>query len=351
MFQQLPLFERPDDEDDALVLEALPDAPADLAAYAHIIVFFSGGKDSIAALLTLLEAGAPHERIELWHHEIDGREGSCLMDWPCTPAYCRAFAQAFALPLYASWKVGGFERELLRDQAPTAPTAFETPDGSVQVAGGQSQKRGTRRRFPQLSADLSVRWCSAYLKIDVASRAICNQERFRGARVLVVSGERAEESPCRARYRRFEPHRTDRRSGALQRHIDHWRPVHQDSEAAIWERLRRWRINVHPCYRLGWGRCSCAGCIFGSDDQWASLRAIHPQQFAAIAAYEQQFDRTIRRGEALRVAVERGRPYSAINPVDVAAALSSEWHEPIILPPDVPWRLPAGAFGDAAGPT
>jgi hypothetical protein len=86
------------------------------------------------------------------------------MDWPVTPAYCRTFAAAFNLPLYNSWKIGGFERELLRADAPTAPTRFETPDGQVQQVGGVSDKLGTRQRFPQMSADLYVRWCSAYLK-------------------------------------------------------------------------------------------------------------------------------------------------------------------------------------------
>lgn len=142
MFQQLPLFEPPGDEDDALVLEALLDAPADLASYAFIIVFFSGGKDSIAALLTLLEAGASRERIELWHHEIDGREGSHLMDWPCTPAYCRAFAQAFALPLYASWKVGGFERELLRDRRPRLRQRLRLLTAACKWSVGRARSAG-----------------------------------------------------------------------------------------------------------------------------------------------------------------------------------------------------------------
>lgn len=354
--QQHRLFE-------PLLIEPLAAAPADLAAYDHIIVFFSGGKDSIASVLTLFEAGAPRERIELWHHDVDGREGSHLMDWPCTPAYCRAFASAFDLPICFSWKVGGFEGELLRQDAPTAATAFETPAGDVCFVGGHSSKRSTRRRFPQVSADLRVRWCSAYLKIDVAARAICNQPRFLGKQTLVASGERAEESAARAQYCRFAPHRTDPRaqrhpqfSGAArrrrtERHVDHWRPIHGWSAAEVWDALRRWRINPHPCYRLGWGRCSCAGCIFLSDDGWASLRAVNPAQFERLAAYEQEFGHTIRRSESIVVAADRGTPYASITPAAIAAALSPTFDEPIILPPDVAWQLPAGAYGDTAGPT
>jgi len=91
------------------------------------------------------------------------------MDWPCTTAYCQAVARALDVPLYLSWREGGFLREMLRDGTPTAPICFQTPDGTMQRAGGAGQP-GTRLRFPQVSADLSQRWCSAYLKIDCATR-------------------------------------------------------------------------------------------------------------------------------------------------------------------------------------
>ena len=44
---------------------------ADLAVYDRILVAFSGGKDSLAALLHLLELGVDPARIELHHHDVD----------------------------------------------------------------------------------------------------------------------------------------------------------------------------------------------------------------------------------------------------------------------------------------
>ncbi|MCG7353737.1 hypothetical protein [Roseomonas mucosa] len=73
----------------------------DLASYDHIVLFTSGGKDSTACLLHLLDCGMPPERIELHHHEVDGR-GAPFMDWPVTGAYVAAQAAAFGLPLYHS---------------------------------------------------------------------------------------------------------------------------------------------------------------------------------------------------------------------------------------------------------
>jgi len=120
----------------------------DLGSYDHIICAFSGGKDSLACVLRLLELGV-RGKIELWHHDIDGREGSNLMDWPVTRAYVLRFAEALGLKIYFSWKKFGFEGELLRNNTATASTCFEVPGGEVVTVGGDSGKLGTRRKFPQ----------------------------------------------------------------------------------------------------------------------------------------------------------------------------------------------------------
>ena len=86
-----------------------------LNQYDTIIVAFSGGKDSTACFLHLLDIGVPKEKIELWHHSIDGEPGSePFMDWPITESYCKNFADAFKVPIYFSWRHGGFKRELLK---------------------------------------------------------------------------------------------------------------------------------------------------------------------------------------------------------------------------------------------
>lgn len=319
-----------------------------LNGYDHIIVYFSGGKDSLACVLHLLEQSVDVSKIELWHHDVDGREGGKLkMDWPVTRDYCRAVAEALGIPIYFSWKVGGFEREMLRENALTAPTRFETPSGEIGQAGGTRGKRNTRRKFPQVSANLSVRWCSAYLKIDVATISLNNQERFHGKRVLTVSGERAEESAARAEYAEFEPDRADRRNGKrVKRHIDRWRPVLHWLEKEVWDIIERWAINPHPAYHLGWGRVSCMTCIFGSNHQWGSVAEIAPQAIEIIAEYEQEFGLTIHRTMSVgeRVAIGQAYPMNGYRSV----ALSGSYDQPVFVND---WELPAGAFGESCGPT
>lgn len=325
------------------------DTTPDFASYDRVLVMFSGGKDSLVCLLHLLDCGVPREKIELWHHDVDGREGSTLMDWPVTRDYCAKVAAAFDLPIYFSWRAGGFEREMLREGTATAPVFFETPSGTQQ-AGGKGPPN-TRRMFPQVSADLSVRWCSAYLKIDVCATAIRNQARFVGKRTLVVTGERAQESTARAKYLTFERHRSDTRDGrpTSRRHVDHWRPVHGWLEERVWETIERHGVAPHPAYVVGWGRVSCAACIFGSPSQWASLRAIAPAQVEKIADHERTFGKTIQRKLTVLQSADKGKPYT-MDPPAVAAVLSPVFDAPVFQAPGT-WKLPAGAFGESCGPT
>lgn len=325
----------------------------ELNSYERVIVAFSGGKDSVACVLDMIDQGLDVSRLELWHHRVDGWDGD-LMDWPVTNGYCLAFAKALGVPLYFTWKQGGFEGEMLRENSRTQPISFESPqpDGSVIVVstGGKGGKESTRLAFPQVSADLSVRYCSAYLKIDNARTALRNQERFNHSRTLFVSGERAEESPGRAGYATFENDDADARdSPKLGRHIDRYRPVHRWSEADVWAIMERWGVNPHPAYLLGWSRCSCAGCIFNGADEFATLRELNPPQFNKLAGYEKQFNRTIKRDKSLEVLADSGTvfPYRQ---ADATAALSVDFTGPIFLREGT-WKLPAGAFSKGGGPS
>lgn len=321
----------------------------DLNSYQRIVVMFSGGKDSSACILYLLERGVDPSKIELWHHLVDGQEPT-FMDWPVTESYCVAFANAFGLPIYFSWKNGGFLGELLRENALTKPTTFESPCGSCTV-GGTAGKCSTRRKFPQQTANLTTRWCSAYLKIDPASTALRNQKRFHDSRTLVVTGERAEESAGRAKYKAFEPHRADLRNGRVKRHIDHWRPVHKWPEKKVWDILEQFKVWAHPAYYLGWGRLSCATCIFGSANQWASYAVIAPDKVERIALLEEEFGYTINRTKSVREMVAEGTPYNMVRDLKrVIMSQRQEYDHPIVRT-DIPWKLPAGAFGESAGPT
>lgn len=317
----------------------------DLDSYDDVIVAFSGGKDSVACVLDLLDRGVPASRIELWHHDIDGHGEPAFFDWPVTPAYCDAFAAAFGLRIYHSWRVGGLKRELLKENGRLAPAMFETPDG-IGTAGGISGKISTRLRWPALGADLMTRWCSSVGKIDVFAAAVAGQPRLKGRRVLVITGERAQESASRSKYATFELHRNHAPGPRAQRTVHHWRPIHTWTEQQVWDVIARHRVNAHPCYHLGWSRASCQFCIFSGKSHLATLRRMVPDRFGEFARLEERFGHTIRRGVTIDQTADEGTPFD-VDPAMVEIALSTTYDESIVLDD---WSLPKGAFGENAGP-
>ena len=116
--------------------------------------------------------------------------------------------------------------------------------------------------------------------------------------------------------------------------------------------MRRHRVMPAPAYRLGFGRLSCLCCIFGSADQWATVRWLAPELFARIAAYESRFGCTIQHGRNVVELADRGRPFAAAlaQPDLARQAMQPGWDRPVLVPLRQ-WTLPAGATGDATGPT
>jgi 3'-phosphoadenosine 5'-phosphosulfate sulfotransferase (PAPS reductase)/FAD synthetase len=356
----------------------------DLRSYDHIVVSFSGGKDSVACALHLLELGVDPKRIELWHQAVDGKPGVAerFWDWPCTESYCEAFAKAFGMRLLFQWKDGGYLGELTRRNVPTAPTTFQTLNGREITTGGEG-KPATRLVFPALSADLMTRWCSAYLKIDVAKKVFSNDPRFNGKKTLVLTGERREESGNRARYEDVTDY-----ASTQTRTVHQWRAVLGWFEQDVWEIFEKYRVRPHPAYHLGWSRVSCLPCIFGNPDQWASVRDLTPEVFARLAGLEDKFyaasqkipdhpwsaenqkarhlrsekrdepfkpksfDGFLRSGESLAEAADRGTSF--ILPAwrkNVALAMSEHYDQDVILGPDESWETPVGAYKHSGGPT
>lgn len=171
-----------------------------LENYDLIIVLYSGGKDSTAAYYRLRELGVPKDKIELWHHDVDGGHPDRKMDWPTTQNYVKAFAEAEGVAKRISCRVNGFWGEVYRVGA-SYPIEYEK-NGSFQLCQltnnqieserlreeilqeslstpeltEELKKYGYRMKFPAKSGDLARRWCSAYLKIGVADAVIRNLE-------------------------------------------------------------------------------------------------------------------------------------------------------------------------------
>jgi hypothetical protein len=79
----------------------------------------------------------------------------------------------------------------------------------------------------------------------------------------------------------MEIHRTNAEKRS-HRTVHQWRPVIDYSEKDVWEILKRHRVNPHPCYRIGWNRCSCAKCIFSIPSLFAGIKEIYPKEYEEL---------------------------------------------------------------------
>lgn len=317
-----------------------------LEEYDLIVVLISGGKDSVACYLKLIELGVPKEKIEFWHHDIDGGHPTRRMDWKCTQNYVKALADAEGVKLRVSYRVNGFFGELYRIGA-SEPIEWIDPDtGEIKQCKLSSnylkcrelkeqateemeellKQYGYRMKFPAKTGDLSRRWCSAYLKICVADTVVSNLDRLgeleelggkrhkfpakggthsgrwcsgnlkaavqdsvtanleetkHDKKILIVSGERRRESAGRSKYNEMEIHRTNATAKA-HRIVHQWRCCIDYSEKDVWELLKRHHINPHPCYRIGWNRCSCMMCIFSTPRLFAGVKELFPDDYASL---------------------------------------------------------------------
>lgn len=245
------------------------------------IVCFSGGKDSIAQTLYLLELGA---NIELHYHKVGN-----LFDWSCTESYVKAFAKAFNLPLYISYREGGLIREVYRENEGLQDVLYQAIPGGEFIRLKSKKSNTTKRKFPAVNADLRTRWCSSTQKIDVLKRVIANNPKFNEGRFIVCTGERKQESAKRSTYEDIIDHATK----SKKREVYQWRPVLGWSEHEVWNIIEKYKVQPHPAYELGWSRCSCELCIFGSPNTWASLADLDPEKVLILDAHEQELSHTI----------------------------------------------------------
>ena len=138
-------------------------------------------------------------------------------------------------------------------------------------------------------------------------------------------------------------------------------------ELDVWAIIRRWGLVPHPAYTLGFGRLSCLTCLFGNQDQWASIKKLDPKRVDQFGATERALISrqkkdvgkdvksakkrlvTLTRGTTIPDMARAGKPYEGDWRLK-GTAMSSHYNGEVKVSPSR-WSLPAGAFGEDTGPT
>ena len=214
---------------------------------------------------------------------------------------------------------------------------------------GELEKLGGKRlKFPAKGGTHQGRWCSGSLKAAVQDSVTSSLEKTRADRkILIVSGERRGESAGRSKYNEMELHRTNAEKRS-HRTVHQWRAVIDYSEKDIWEVLKRHKVNPHPCYRIGWNRCSCAMCIFSTPSLFAGIREIYPAEYEALKQDERILGFTLDNKKCLDDFV--GNAESCVYWKDraaVRAIQTGKFSARDVYVKD--WKYPAGAFHGAEG--
>ena len=232
-----------------------------------IIASLSGGKDSTAMLLHLVEHYGPETLIA--HHQV------LPEDWPETLPYVQELCRRLHVWLVVQQMI----YEPVGDG--TAVRRLEvrniyTPSDIVRW-GNPGKITGItdlamRRNWPPSP---SRRFCTSYFKVRLLNWWIIRQQRSMalGPEVIVALGERWAESPRRAKKVELWPRAKCQRKSYR---VWNWEPVISWSRRQVFHKLRDWGIEPHPAYRAqgmadwqmydqdaeGGPRTSCRLCIY-----------------------------------------------------------------------------------------
>lgn len=232
---------------------------------ALVAINHSGGKDSQAMTIRLVEAGIPRDQLVVVHATLGE------VEWPGTISHIRK--TTFGLPLVIAKPRRSFF-EMVR-----ARGMFPSP------------------RYRQCTSDLKRGPIERELR-----RYLAANPRFAGC-IVSAMGMRAEESVAR----RCRPvvRLNNRNSVAGRTWID-WLPIHELSRREVFHTIAAAGQEPHWAYGRGMSRLSCSFCIMSSLSDLQCAARLRPDLLSAYIALEDEIGHTLRPdGTSLRDTLNR----------------------------------------------
>lgn len=235
--------------------DVLPSINALIESGALFVANHSGGKDSQAMLIHLLQR-VPREQLMVVHASLGD------VEWP-----------------------GALE--LARDQAASAGIPFRV------ASAGKTFFEMVEHRYATRPGPGSPCWpsaanrqCTSDLKRDPIAKVVRQFAREQGfSTIATCLGLRAQESPGRARRATVS---INARGTTRERRWFEWLPIHGLSTEEVFRTIREAGQEPHPAYAMGNERLSCVFCIMGSRNDLANGARHHPELLARYVEIEQR---------------------------------------------------------------
>lgn len=221
-----------------------------VASGALFVANHSGGKDSQAQLIKMLEV-IPPTQIIVAHASLGA------MEWE-----------------------GALE--LARDQAADAGLPFIVASADKTLLEMVARRYQSRPEVPSWPS-ASTRQCTSDLKRGPIQREVRKYAKANGYKVIVnCLGLRAQESPGRAKRKEFSQMGI---SNSVNTWFE-WLPVHDLSAIEVFSIIEQAGQQPHYAYALGNDRLSCVFCLFGSKGDLRNGRRHRPELLLQYDAME-----------------------------------------------------------------
>lgn len=235
-------------------MQAPSEIQALIARGALFVANHSGGKDSQATLIALIEQGVPLSQILVVHASLGA------MEWPGALEKAQEHAQAHGLPFIV---------------AKAAKSLFDMVE----------RRHASRPEVPSWPSS-SSRQCTSDLKRDPIAREVGRYAKEHGFSTVVnCLGLRAAESTGRAK-RPVLSH--VERYTTRTRNWFEYLPIHQLSTKEVFASIAAAGLKPHFAYLLGNERLSCVFCIMSSKNDLVIGKRHNAELFNQYVALEQK---------------------------------------------------------------
>lgn len=241
-------------------MSGLDFALAERDAGALFVVNHSGGKDSQAMLIRVLELVPPAQILVL--HATLGES-----EWPGALEHAQQQAEAAGVPFLVA--------------------ASSSRPNFLALVEHRHAKYPHAPAFPQAGN----RQCTSDLKRGPCEREVRRYTATRGIkRIVTCMGLRAAESSGRAK---ANPWRLNAGQSIAGRTWHEWLPIHALSTPEVLMTVSEAGQQLHPAYGLGNERLSCVFCIMGSASDLRNGAVQNPELYAKYVEMERRTGYTL----------------------------------------------------------